>query len=288
MYYEPCHWTLAKTEPIHSATGTICGQAGSGRAFTHAPLYYKEIEIFKNQQVAIHKGDYTAQITLPDEVSSQISWWSEHIHNVVMQVLVPSLEHYIESDASNTGWGGIVDSAATARGHWSQDEMSMHINVKELKAALFMLQALCHDKHNTHIKLKLDNTTVVACIYKMASTKPTLMQVTKQILEWALLRNINLSAEHLIGVLNNVADFQSRKLDNVDTEWIIDPVSASLNDFLDFLADIYNSGVGYSVVNMARSAVSSILSINNRPIGQHMLVKRFMGSTPGPLCPNTP
>ena len=67
----------------------------------------------------------------------------------------------------------------------------------------------------------------------------------------------------------------------------IDPVSASLNDSLIFLADIHNSGVGYSAVNTARSAVSSILSINNLPIGQHMLVKMFMKGVfnPRPALP---
>ena len=31
--------------------------------FDHAPIYYKEIEIFKNEQLASHKGNYNAQIT---------------------------------------------------------------------------------------------------------------------------------------------------------------------------------------------------------------------------------
>ena len=45
---------------------------------------------------------------------------------------------------------------------------------------------------------------------------------------------------------------------------------------LDFLALLYHQGLGYSALNTARSALASIISLqNNHYIGTHPLVKRF-------------
>ena len=53
--------------------------------------------------------------------------------------------------------------------------------------------------------------------------------------------------------------------------------SASENDFLNFLYQIYvNNDLGYSTMNTARSAVSTILTIDGMPAVQHPLVCRFM------------
>ena len=215
---------INKNVTIQKLASFIGKVVASEPGFDHAPIYYKEIEIFKNEQLASHKGNYNAQITLPQHILDMIAWWRDNIQNAIRHVVTPRPEFCIESDASNTGWGGqIVESGKTTRGHWSHDELNLHINVKELQAALFLLQALCSDRHDTHIRLKLDNTTAVACINRMASTKHHLMQLTRKIWLWAIQRNLTLSAEHLPGIMNNVADFQSRVVENIDTEWMLKP-----------------------------------------------------------------
>ena len=53
--------------------------------------------------------------------------------------------------------------------------------------------------------------------------------------------------------------------------------SAPINDFLYFLYQIYvNNNLCYSTMNTACRAVSTILTINGMPAGQHSLVCRFM------------
>ena len=86
--------------------------------FTHPPLYYKEIESFKNQQVVLHKGNYNAIIHMPNNIKHQIAWWRDNVHHTCRYVLIPGPEHVIESDASNTGWGGLYDGKFTANGQW--------------------------------------------------------------------------------------------------------------------------------------------------------------------------
>ena len=87
----------------------------------------------------------------------------------------------------------------------------MHINVLELTAAHFALLHLAADARGIHIQLKLDKLTVVAYINKMGGThSPECNQVAQQIWEWALERDIWLSAAYIPGESNVVADFHSR------------------------------------------------------------------------------
>ena len=57
----------------------------------------------------------------------------------------------------------------------------------------------------------------------------------------------------------------------------IDPISTSLDQPIEFLTKIFESGVGYSSVGTARSALSSVLIMDNGiSFGKHPLVRRFM------------
>ena len=57
----------------------------------------------------------------------------------------------------------------------------------------------------------------------------------------------------------------------------IDPISASLDQQIEFLTKIFESGVGYSSVGTVRSALSSVLIMENRiSFGKHPLFQRFI------------
>ena len=57
----------------------------------------------------------------------------------------------------------------------------------------------------------------------------------------------------------------------------IDVFRATVTDTLNFLTVLYNSGVGFSVINTARSALSAILPMaNSKPVGEHHLISRLM------------
>ena len=57
----------------------------------------------------------------------------------------------------------------------------------------------------------------------------------------------------------------------------IDPLRAPVTRVLDFLTELYNTGLGYSAINMARSAIASILlSTGAVSFGSHPLVVRFL------------
>ncbi len=56
----------------------------------------------------------------------------------------------------------------------------------------------------------------------------------------------------------------------------IDPTAPNLKTVTDFLSDMFDRGTGYSAINTAKSAISNFAMIDNKPIGEHRLVKRYM------------
>ena len=57
----------------------------------------------------------------------------------------------------------------------------------------------------------------------------------------------------------------------------IDRLDASVENGIDFLATLFTPGLGYSAINTARSALSSVLILpNNITFGAHPLVARFL------------
>jgi len=70
----------------------------------------------------------------------------------------PEIE--ISTDASTKGWGASKDGSHT-EGEFDTEERNCYINVLELMAAKFGLQALCGQTSNIHVLLKMDNTSDV-------------------------------------------------------------------------------------------------------------------------------
>ena len=70
--------------------------------------------------------------------------------------------------------------------------------------------------------IRLDNTTAVAYINKMGGTKSgKLIQLVKDIWEWCKIREIVLTAEHLPGKSNQIADWESRNISD-SSDWKLD------------------------------------------------------------------
>ena len=133
-------------------------------------------------------------------------------------IVSPQVELY--ADACLTGWGATLGNTTTG-GHWAQEELN-HINVLELKAILMGLQSLCKDFQQTHVRIRSDNTTTVACLDRHGSTKLDLNFLLEEIFSWADSRGIILTAEHIQGIHNVRADRESR-IKNVDSEWMLKP-----------------------------------------------------------------
>ena len=184
---------------------------------TYGKLFYRQLDIEKNNGLKIHKGNYKKTITLSQKSKEDLHWWMLNLDSecVYVKEKIPDLE--VTCDASNSGWGGWIGNKST-KGHWSLTEKDMHINQKELYAVLFTLQSICEDVSNKTVKVSSDNTVTVAYINNMGGKIQSCFKVARKIWDWARQRNIWLIAVHIPGKTNIEADQLSRSL-TVNTEW---------------------------------------------------------------------
>ena len=75
------------------------------------------------------------------------------------------------------------------------------------------------NKRNVHVMVRIDNTTAVAYLNHMGGCKSTMCdKMSREIWQWCISRNIWVSAAHVPGRLNTIADERSRKF-NDRAEW---------------------------------------------------------------------
>ena len=128
-------------------------------------------------------------------------------------------------------------------GQWTVEGSQLHINVLELIAVLFGLKSFFPLVVNRHIRIQSDSTTAVHYINNLGGVKSMKCHsIAKDIWLWALNKNNHLSAEHLPGSKNTVADEASRVFD-VNTEWSLSfKVFVHIeNEFGPFSIDLFAS-----------------------------------------------
>ena len=91
----------------------------------------------------------------------------------------------------------------------------------ELLAIFYALQSLYKDCQNTHIEFQSDNVSAVSYVNDFGGMTSELMDgLARLIWQWCLDRQIFLSAVHIPGTENVVADFYSRNFSD-STEWTL-------------------------------------------------------------------
>ena len=104
-----------------------------------------------------------------------------------------------------------------------KQESDLHINVLELKATFLAIQAFLKNQSNLAVKLRLDNTTAVTYVNNQGGTRsPSLTLLTLELWNWCLQRNILITAEHLPGVSNVLADRELRTFID-SSDWKLQP-----------------------------------------------------------------
>jgi hypothetical protein len=99
----------------------------------------------------------------------------------------------------------------------------LHINQLELKAVELALAQFEHALPLGHIRVVSDNMSVVAAINRQGGTRsPSLSILVEGVLLWAFQRGCILSARHVVGSLNIVADLLSRNHEIIPTEWTLE------------------------------------------------------------------
>ena len=125
-------------------------------------------------------------------------------------------------DASKIGWGTHLDSIMIG-GRWLKKEASSHTNFLELKAAFLAFQALVPSVKGPHICFGIYNHTAMSHINKLGGTRSqNLSNLAIELWNYALNRNLIISAIHIPGKLSVLADHKSR-IFNDSIEWMLNP-----------------------------------------------------------------
>lgn len=191
-------------------------------AVRYGLLYTKLFERAKYLALLQSNGVYERKMTLDPNLQDDFNWWLRILSNSSQsnQIRTENYAREIFSDASLTGWGASCGSQR-ARGWWSEEEKSMHINALEIKAAFNALQSFASDQSDCEILLRIDNTTAIAYVNRFGSVQfPLLSSLARQIWQWCEERNIFVFASYIASAENIHADAESRRVDT-DTEWTL-------------------------------------------------------------------
>ncbi|XP_066958098.1 uncharacterized protein [Macrobrachium rosenbergii] len=152
-------------------------------------------------------------------------WASNQALKSSVQLVPKPVSVTIHTDASaKDGWGGHSDQNKVS-GKWSGALKSCHINIKEMMAVLLSLKGL-KPKRGSLIQLFIDNKPVVQCLKRGGSRSKPLNHIVLGIMRLAQVKKWTLSASHLAGAQNVLADSLSR-VKAQEGEWELDSGSFS-------------------------------------------------------------
>ena len=213
-----------QTPTIRQVAKVIGKLVAAFPAVEFGPLYYRTLERDKSLALKQNNGHFDRHMRLSDQAKQELIWWIHHIGNSLKNINQRKPDLELQTDASGIGWGA-TNLLTHTGGKWKQGEElktnENNINYLELVASFYGLKSFCTNMRNVHVRLRLDNTTAVAYINHMGGSKSSRCNgLAKQMWEWCNQRHIWISAAHLPGKQNTIADFQSRKF-NDQTEWML-------------------------------------------------------------------
>ena len=188
-------------------------------------------------QIAVASAlSWDSSVTLSDNIGQEIRFWNDNIVNLNKRCFFvekpPSLINLIESDASATGCGSILNnSEAKAARLFSDQEKSKHSTFRELEAVSHAIKSFLPFISFSKVKLLVDNQAA-ARIIEVGSMKDDLHIIAMEIFFLCLENGISLECEWIPRTLNEAADSASREAAMVDTDdWKIS------NEFFKFISN---------------------------------------------------
>ena len=213
---------------IRMISSFIGNLTSSFDAVPEGRLYYRHLEWCKTLSLGLHKYDFEAQCYLSTQAIEEITWWVENVEFSFAHIKnIPDIDRTIFTDASKHqggGWGASDASFGEINGRWSLNEQDMDINCLELKAIKLAIKSFSPLYNRCkHIRVMSDNTSAIAYINKKGGTHSMIMNdLAVSIWEYCMRKDIYISAAHIPGKHNILADIASREFRDA-AEWKLCP-----------------------------------------------------------------
>ncbi|XP_067420874.1 dynein axonemal heavy chain 14 [Emydura macquarii macquarii] len=151
-------------------------------------------------------------VTLPTPLLTSLLWWKdprEVLKGVPFREMVPSVT--LITDASDVGWGAHITGNLNTQGRWSPREISLHINVRELRAVRLAFKVFLRFLRGRVVQVLTDNTAAMFYMNRQGGAHSSaLCQEAVLLWELAVRHDFHIAASHLPGVRNDEADRLSR------------------------------------------------------------------------------
>lgn len=219
---EACTHLLNQQHPtIHLVAQVIGKLISCFPAVPLGPLYYRSLEMAKDEALKANDGNFSCRMDLPRQSIPDLQWWIENVSTSFRKIYAPVHDVQIQTDASPSGWGAICLSMSDlcTHGGWTSEELEMHINCLELSAVFYALKAFLPHLEGKVVLVQLDNTAAESYINHMGGCKSKdLNDLARKLWAWCLQHDIWITAAHIPGKLNTDADYLSRSF-NENLEW---------------------------------------------------------------------
>ena len=214
------HKRSALCREVQSLAGLlnwVCKVVYGGRTFLRRIL-----DTFQGTAVPHH------HIRLGQGFHRDIKWWLSSLATFNGQALIlparRTVPRQFQTDAEGSGavgvfmWGGYVGLSHARLCQLLPGKVppqGLHISVYETFAALVAVRLFPEAVHNQNLCLRSDNTTTVAAVNKMTCTasEPSrghIMRTLRKLFSASVSLNFRLTALHVAGVDNGLADALSR------------------------------------------------------------------------------
>ena len=162
---------------------------------------------------------------------TDLEWWARQAPlwngRTIMQRRQP--DKIIYTDASDTGYAGVLQTTRTlqtvTQGTWTHNErQTLSINARELLAISRTVRGLVKHKkwRNKHILVYTDNMVSKWIINKHTTKAHDMFAIVTRLIQHCLKHNIHLTANHIPGIENTVADRGSRRTTDA-SDWQLNP-----------------------------------------------------------------
>ena len=215
------HMKAARQTTVSEISQMLGSMVAAHPAILPAPLHYRQLE--RTKSFYLRQGwSFDDMVPVSPSMKSYLSWWIDKVRSFNGRPLQISCWNLtVESDASRSGWGGqllrceygcSVDRSRTGSTH----------QLFGTESCLLALQTFYSGKTGVSVLLLLDNITAITFINKMRGNHSyTLSDLTVEIWNWCINRLIIIHAEHLPGVQNIRADWESRHTRD-SSDWKLD------------------------------------------------------------------
>lgn len=217
---------------LRAAAAALLGAAGKNRRWVRRKLLQSVAGIIVSGSLAILEArlfaraiydDLTATFGAGDcRLSHQslrdLRYWANfgrHGHGRPLWPAPPA--HSLHTDASTTGWGGVLDGKTPARGFFARETIGWHINKKEVAAIRYSLASL-GDKLQlgARIAVVTDSQVALRVTNALVSRSPDLCAEVRRLYAEAQKWGVTLDASWIPSAENVWAEKLSRAKNSTD------------------------------------------------------------------------